>query len=73
MIFGGHRTVFALLVIASLVTDVFDGLIARRWHQETDLGTKLDSCTDLAPICPPWAGWRCLSDRSLSRTASRSA
>ena len=47
MIFCGHRTAFAALVSVSLVTDVFDGLIARRWHQETDLGTKLDSCADL--------------------------
>ena len=47
MILGGHRTAFAALVIVSLVTDVFDGLIARRWHQETDLGTKLDSWADL--------------------------
>ena len=47
MILGGHRTAFATLVIVSLITDVFDGLIARRWHQETDLGTKLDSSADL--------------------------
>ena len=47
MILCGHRTSFAALVLVSLVTDVFDGLIARRWHLETDLGTKLDSCADL--------------------------
>ena len=46
-ILGGHRTAFVALVIVSLVTDIFDGLIARRWHQETDLGTKLDSWADL--------------------------
>ena len=50
MILCGHRTAFAALVIACLVTDVFDGLIARRWHQETDLGTKLDSCADIPII-----------------------
>ena len=47
MILCNHRTAFATLVISSLVTDVFDGFIARRWHQETDLGAKLDSCADL--------------------------
>ena len=47
MILGGHRTAFVALVIVSLVTDVFDGFIARHWHQETDLGTRLDSCADL--------------------------
>ena len=48
MIISGHRTAFTALVIISLVTDAFDGYIARHWHQETDLGTKLDSFADLA-------------------------
>lgn len=47
MIFQEHRTAFAALVVSSLITDIFDGMIARRWHQETELGTKLDSCADL--------------------------
>jgi phosphatidylglycerophosphate synthase len=59
MIFQEHRTAFAALVVSSLVTDIFDGLIARRWHQETELGTKLDSCADLVTygliLCGMWA------------------
>ena len=47
MIMSNHRMAFAVLVIISFITDAFDGLIARRWHQETDLGTQLDSCADL--------------------------
>jgi CDP-diacylglycerol--glycerol-3-phosphate 3-phosphatidyltransferase len=55
LIFSGHRTAFAALVIVSFITDAFDGLIARHWHQETDLGAKLDSyadlCTDALALC----------------------
>lgn len=56
VILCGHRTAFAVLVIVSLGTDVFDGLIARRWHQETDLGTKLDSWADLVTYAVAMGG-----------------
>jgi len=46
-IFAGHRLLFAWLVIINLVTDALDGFIARHWHLETSIGTKLDSIGDL--------------------------
>ena len=46
-IFSGHRLVFAWLIVINLVTDALDGFVARRWHLETAIGTKLDSIGDL--------------------------
>ena len=46
-ILNGHRMAFAWLILVSLVTDILDGMLARRWHQETRLGTWLDSVADL--------------------------
>jgi len=47
VIFSGHRMLFAGLIIANLLTDIADGMIARAWRLETELGAKLDSLGDL--------------------------
>lgn len=39
---------FAGLYIILGLTDYFDGLLARRWNQVTELGSMLDSVADLA-------------------------
>jgi cardiolipin synthase (CMP-forming) len=46
-IFSGHRMLFAWLIIANLLTDIADGMIARAWRLETALGAKLDSIGDI--------------------------
>jgi CDP-diacylglycerol--glycerol-3-phosphate 3-phosphatidyltransferase len=46
-IFSGHRLLFAWLIVINLFTDALDGFIARHWHLETSIGTKLDSIGDL--------------------------
>ncbi len=46
-IFSDHRLLFAWLIIINLATDALDGFIARHWHLETAIGTKLDSIGDL--------------------------
>lgn len=39
---------FAALYVILGLTDYFDGLLARRWNQVTELGSMLDSIADLA-------------------------
>jgi len=55
----GRPGIFLACVIASLVSDFLDGLLARALNQVTDLGTRLDSWADFAttlalPICAWW-------------------
>lgn len=40
------QTVFIVLMIINLLTDILDGYFARKFHRETDLGAKLDSLAD---------------------------
>jgi len=55
----GEAELFLIVLAISLVSDAFDGYLARRWHQETELGVRLDSYGDVAnymlvPICAWW-------------------
>lgn len=38
---------FAILVVISLNTDVWDGFIARRFNQQTAIGARIDSLADI--------------------------
>lgn len=42
----GNRSLFAVLIIISLLSDVADGLIARVFRQQSDFGARLDSVAD---------------------------
>lgn len=42
----GMRTVFVVLVLVSLFTDLIDGVLARWLHQETWIGARLDALAD---------------------------
>ena len=42
----GHRTLFAVFICISLLTDLLDGIIARLFHQETQIGARLDAFAD---------------------------
>jgi len=44
---GRHRA-FAWLLLAGLLSDIVDGLVARRFHLQSGLGSALDSAADLA-------------------------
>lgn len=44
--FKGHGTASVVLVILSALTDLFDGIIARRFNQITELGKALDPIAD---------------------------
>lgn len=41
------ETVFAILLVISLNTDVWDGWIARRFNQKTQIGARIDSLADI--------------------------
>ncbi len=42
----GNESLFAVLLVINLVTDILDGLIARIFNQQTEIGAKLDSLAD---------------------------
>ncbi|MYM54469.1 CDP-alcohol phosphatidyltransferase family protein [Thalassovita mangrovi] len=48
--FAGHRDVFFILVIISLVSDLVDGPIARWLGQESRFGAKLDTIADACTL-----------------------
>ena len=55
----GERQIFLYLFGAALVSDVIDGLVARRFGAASELGARLDSWGDLAiyaslPLCAWW-------------------
>jgi len=57
----GSRPWFLGLFLAALLTDAFDGFLARRLHAESDLGRRLDSwgdyvltATAVAAMCHLW-------------------
>ena len=43
----GNETVFVILLIINLITDVLDGFIARRFNMQSELGARLDSIADI--------------------------
>lgn len=47
MIILKQEMVFAILLVISLNTDVWDGWIARRFNQRTQIGARLDSLADI--------------------------
>ncbi|MFO7723105.1 MAG: CDP-alcohol phosphatidyltransferase family protein [Bacteroidales bacterium] len=47
MALTGKESVFALLLIINLVTDVLDGLLARLLRMQTEFGARLDSIADI--------------------------
>lgn len=47
MIILKHELAFAILLVISLNTDVWDGWIARRFNQQTQIGARLDSLADI--------------------------
>ncbi len=46
-ILGEHATLFAVFLIINLLTDAIDGIIARRFGMQTEIGSRLDSIGDM--------------------------
>jgi len=47
MIILKFELLFAIFLVISLNTDVWDGWIARRFNQQTDIGARIDSLADI--------------------------
>ncbi|MBW6478502.1 MAG: CDP-alcohol phosphatidyltransferase family protein [Bacteroidales bacterium] len=43
----GYESLFVVLLVINLITDILDGLIARMLKQQTEFGARLDSIADL--------------------------
>jgi CDP-diacylglycerol--glycerol-3-phosphate 3-phosphatidyltransferase len=52
----GQEPLFAWLICLSLVTDILDGWIARRFDLQTDFGARLDSIADMGTYIGAVAG-----------------
>jgi CDP-diacylglycerol--glycerol-3-phosphate 3-phosphatidyltransferase len=66
---AGLGTEFIILFICALLSDLVDGYLARRLHQESELGARLDSWGDfgvymVTPLCA-WMLWPELVLREL--------
>lgn len=46
LVFTKNESLFSLFITISLVTDILDGLIARLFKMQTNIGVKLDSWAD---------------------------
>ncbi|HZL45548.1 MAG TPA: CDP-alcohol phosphatidyltransferase family protein, partial [Opitutaceae bacterium] len=57
----GSRAAFLIVLGIALLTDAFDGYLARRWGAESDLGRRLDSWGDYvvtsAAVVGIWRLW----------------
>ncbi|MDR2012278.1 MAG: CDP-alcohol phosphatidyltransferase family protein [Rhodanobacter sp.] len=44
---SGQEKLFAIFLIISLITDILDGLIARKFNLQTEFGARMDSIADI--------------------------
>jgi CDP-diacylglycerol--glycerol-3-phosphate 3-phosphatidyltransferase len=44
---GHEETLFVVLLMINLITDILDGFIARRFNLQTEFGARLDSIADV--------------------------
>lgn len=52
----GNDTLFITLLSVNLITDILDGLIARVFSLQTELGARLDSLADIGTYIMAFAG-----------------
>jgi len=52
----GNKSLFITLLSINLLTDILDGLIARVFHLQTELGAKLDSLADVGTYIMAFTG-----------------
>lgn len=55
-IYAGERTLFISLLSINLITDILDGLIARAFKLQTELGARLDSLADIGTYIMAFVG-----------------
>jgi CDP-diacylglycerol--glycerol-3-phosphate 3-phosphatidyltransferase len=52
----GDKHLYITLLSINLITDILDGLIARTFHLETELGARLDSLADIGTYLMAFSG-----------------
>ncbi len=52
----GNKSLFIALLAVNLITDILDGLIARAFHLQTELGARLDSLADIGTYVMAFTG-----------------
>lgn len=55
-VYHHNKFLFTILLSINLITDIFDGIIARVFHLETDFGARLDSIADSGTFISAIAG-----------------
>ncbi|MBN2745465.1 MAG: CDP-alcohol phosphatidyltransferase family protein [Bacteroidales bacterium] len=56
MVFFDFELLFAWFISISLITDILDGFIARRFNMQTEIGARLDSIADIGTYLLGFAG-----------------
>lgn len=62
----GNKSMYITLLSINLVTDILDGLIARTFKLETELGARLDSFADLGTYLMAFSGMIILENEFVS-------
>jgi cardiolipin synthase len=62
----GNKQMYITLLSVNLVTDILDGLIARTFKLETELGARLDSFADLGTYVMAFSGMIILENEFVS-------
>jgi cardiolipin synthase (CMP-forming) len=65
-IVDGNKTLYITLLSINLITDILDGLIARTFKLETELGARLDSFADIGTYIMAFAGMIVLEKEFVS-------
>jgi CDP-diacylglycerol--glycerol-3-phosphate 3-phosphatidyltransferase len=55
-VFTESEGLFIVLITISLLTDFLDGMIARLFHMETEIGARLDSVADIGTFIAAFLG-----------------
>jgi len=60
-----RESVYFILLIINLITDVLDGFIARRFNQQTEFGARLDSFADIGMYILAFVGIICFKAKEI--------
>ncbi len=66
----GNKSLYITLLSINLITDILDGLIARTFHLETELGARLDSFADIGTYVMAFSGMIVLEKAFVSEHAT---
>ena len=56
LVLAGFENIFSILICINLITDLLDGLIARTFKLQTEIGAKLDSIADMGTYINAFLG-----------------